>query len=203
ESALGGADPHAPVPLASLSKAITAACVAALIRDGKLAFDTPLSAALAKFIVAHAAPRDPRLGRVTIAQLLTHRAGFPTGDDDDPASGRNLDRYLKQHSSRAPPRPELLAATLRSKLTDEPGTRYAYGNGASQLLGAIMEGASGRPYFSYCNDAALKPFGLSADYAPAWAVTWSFAGWRMKAEDYLALLDGFADEPRLGAAATA
>src|SRR5262249_17620527 len=49
-TALGGADPGAPVHLASLSKAITAACAATLIRDGKLAFDTPISAALQKFI---------------------------------------------------------------------------------------------------------------------------------------------------------
>src|SRR5215204_3796150 len=60
-SALGGAVPGAPVHLASLSKAITAACVATLVRDGKLAFDTPVSVALAKFIAAHGAPRDRRL----------------------------------------------------------------------------------------------------------------------------------------------
>ena len=43
----------APVLLASLSKAITGACVATLVRDGKLAFDTPLSKALAKFFKAN------------------------------------------------------------------------------------------------------------------------------------------------------
>src|SRR5262249_26479208 len=56
-SALGGADPDAPVHLASLSKAITAACVATLVRDGKLAFATPVATALAPFIAAHGRPR--------------------------------------------------------------------------------------------------------------------------------------------------
>src|SRR5262249_9617630 len=60
-TAIGGADPDVPVHLASLSKAITAACTATLIRDGKLAFDTPISAALNKFIAAHGRLRDPRL----------------------------------------------------------------------------------------------------------------------------------------------
>ena len=45
---LGGADPARPVLLASLSKAITGACVATLIREGRLGFQTTLAAALAK-----------------------------------------------------------------------------------------------------------------------------------------------------------
>src|ERR1043166_5574681 len=73
-SVRGGADPGAPVHLASLSKAITAACIATLIRDGKLAFDTPVAAALAKFIAVHGKPRDRRLLRVTIGDVVTHRA---------------------------------------------------------------------------------------------------------------------------------
>jgi CubicO group peptidase (beta-lactamase class C family) len=203
-SALGGARPDAPVHLASLSKAITGACAATLIRDGKLSLDTPVSAALEKFIAAHGKPRDPRLAQVTIAQLLTHRAGFATGDDDDPASGRNLDRYLKTNTSRAPPKPELIAATLKAKLAHAPGERYAYGNAAYQLLGAIIEETSRQPYLSYCRDAVLAPAGATGDFEPAWRVSAAMGGWRMKAEDYVKFLDLFAaDDPRLGAAAQA
>jgi CubicO group peptidase (beta-lactamase class C family) len=203
-SALGGANPDAPVHLASLSKAITAACVATLIRDGKLEFATPIAAALARFIAAHGRPRDPRLGGVTIAQLLTHRAGFAVSDDDDPASGRNLDRYLKAHSSRAPPGPSLLAATLRARLMHAPGERFAYGNAAYFVLGGIIEEASRRPYASYCGDAVLKPSGLVGDIEPAWRVSSSMGGWRMRTEDYLTFLDLFAaDDGRLGPVAKA
>jgi CubicO group peptidase (beta-lactamase class C family) len=203
-SVLGGAKPDAPVHLASLSKAITAACVATLIRDGRLAFDTPVSVALEKFIAAHGKPRDPRLADVTIAQLLTHRAGFATGDDDDPASGGNLDRYLKTNTSRAPPRPALIAATLRAKLAHDPGARYAYGNAAYQLLGAIVAEASGQAYLSYCRDAVLASAGAGGDFEPAWRVSWAMGGWRMRAEDYLKFLDLYAaDDLRLGAAAKA
>lgn len=203
-AALGGADADAPVHLASLSKAITAACVATLVRDGKLSFDTPISVALAKFIAHHAPLRDRRLGDVTVAQLLTHRAGFATGDDDDPASGRNLDHYLATHTSRAAPRPSLLTAVLATRLVRMPGADYAYGNAAYFVLGAIIEEASGRPYRSYCGEAVLKPLGLAGDLEPAWQVAAAFAGWRMRAADYLKLLDVFAaDDDRLGAAATA
>ena len=203
-ASLGGADPDAPVHLASLSKAITAACIATLIRDNKLAFDTPVATALAKFIATHERLRDPRLGEVTVAQLLTHRAGFANGDDDDPASGRNLDRYLLTHTSRAPPRSSLLAATLRAKLVREPGAAYAYGNAAYFLLGAIIEETSGKPYLAYCGDAVLKPLGVSGDFEPAWRVSSAMGGWRLRAEDYLKFFDLFAaDDARLGTTAKA
>jgi len=201
-SALGGADPDALVHLASLSKAITAACIATLIRDGKLAFDTPVAAALAKFIAVHGKPRDPRLLRVTIGQLLTHRAGFANSDDDDPATGRNLDRYLKTHTSRAPPKASLVAATLKARLVREPGAEYAYGNAGYLLLGAVIEEASREPYLSYCRKAVLEPLGLSGDFEPAWRVSSSLGAWRMRGEDYLRFLDLLAaDDQRLGAAA--
>jgi CubicO group peptidase (beta-lactamase class C family) len=203
-SALGGAKPDRPVPLASLSKAITGACIATLVRDGKLGVETPVSQALAQFIATHGKPRDPRLAGVTVAQLLTHRAGFATGDDDDPATGRNLDAYLKRNTSRAPPKPSLVAATLRAKLAHEPGAQYGYGNAAYLLLGAIIEEASCKPYLGYCREAVLGPLGVTGDFAPAWRVSSSMGGWRMKGKDYLAFLDLFAaDDPRLGEPAKA
>jgi CubicO group peptidase (beta-lactamase class C family) len=203
-SALGGVKTDQPVHLASLSKAITGACIATLVRDGKLGFDTPVSQALARFIAVHGKPRDPRLAGVTVAQLLTHRAGFATGDDDDPATGRNLDAYLKTQSSRTPPKPSLVAATLRAKLAHEPGARYGYGNAAYLLLGAIIEEASRKPYLTYCREAVLAPLGITGDFAPAWRISSAMGGWRMRGEDYLAFLDLFAaDDTRLGAAARA
>jgi CubicO group peptidase (beta-lactamase class C family) len=201
-SALGGAKPDRPVPLASLSKAITGACIATLVRDGKLGFETPVSQALARFIATYGKPRDPRLADVTVAQLLTHRAGFATGDDDDPATGRNLDAYLKRNTSRAPPKPSLVAVTLRATLAHAPATQYGYGNAAYLLLGAIIEEQSRKPYLTYCREAVLAPLGVAGDFAPAWRVSSSMGGWRMRGEDYLAFFDLFAaDDTRLGAVA--
>jgi CubicO group peptidase (beta-lactamase class C family) len=201
-SALGGAKPDKPVHLASLSKAITGACVATLVRDGKLDFATPVSQALEKFIAVHGKPRDPRLAHVTVGQLLTHRAGLATGDDADPATGHNLDVYLKTHTSRAPPKPSLVAAALKAKLAHEPGAQYGYGNAAYLLLGAIIEEASGKPYLGYCREAVLAPLGLKGDFEPAWRVSSAMGAWRMTAADYLGFLDLFATDG-LGAATKA
>lgn len=167
--AVGAVDPRAPLHIASLSKAITGACIAALVRDGKLAFDF---------------------------------AG--AGDDNDPASGRNLDRYLKTHTARAPPKPALLAAVLKAKLVRAPGSQYAYSNASYFLLGAIIEEASGRAYPDTCRDAVLMPLGVAGEIEPSWRVSPADGGWRMTAEDYLTVLDLFdANDHRLGAAAKA
>jgi CubicO group peptidase (beta-lactamase class C family) len=78
---IGGADVGGAYHLASLSKAITGACIATLVRDGKLALDAPLSQTLAKFFRAWGRPADARIERITVAQLLTHRGGFPSRQD--------------------------------------------------------------------------------------------------------------------------
>jgi CubicO group peptidase (beta-lactamase class C family) len=196
---VGGADSKAPVPLASLSKAITAACIATLVRDGRLAFDTPASVALAHF-AARTGGLSPRFGRVTVAQLLTHRAGFGT-KKDDPGSGFGLTRYLQDHSAMDRPRPEFLAWAFR-QLADEPGEKFAYSNTGYLALGLIVEQASGQRYVPYCRQAVLAPLGIAGELEPDWRVLWSFAGWRMTADDYLTLLDLFAaDDGRLGKAA--
>jgi CubicO group peptidase (beta-lactamase class C family) len=114
-TSVGGVDPTAPVHLASLSKAITGACTATLIRDGKLAFDTPLSTSLRSFFATHGKPADLRVLSVTTAQLLTHRAGFAGNPDKgDLVTGPNLVAYLKANSAREPPKPALLGHRLQN-----------------------------------------------------------------------------------------
>jgi dienelactone hydrolase len=119
-AAIGGADSNRPVLLASLSKAITGACIATLVRDGKLTFDTPLSRALASYFERNGRPDDPRLERTTIAHLLTHRSGLPGRDDgNDAATGGMLKTYLANHSPREPATPAYLSAVLSSKLESD------------------------------------------------------------------------------------
>src|ERR1700730_2515333 len=87
EVAMGRAAVGAPVPLASLSKAITGVCIANLIDRGRLSFDTPLSQALARTFARIGTPADPRLLQVTISQLLVHRARLGGQEDGEPFGG--------------------------------------------------------------------------------------------------------------------
>lgn len=76
------------VPLASLSEAVTGACIAGLVDRGRLAFDTPMSQALARTLARLGPPADPRMQGVTVGQLLVHREGFDRAEGGDPVTGR-------------------------------------------------------------------------------------------------------------------
>lgn len=199
---IGGADPAAPVHLASLSKAITGVCIATLIDTGRLSFNTPLARAMPKFFARHGRPADPRIERITISQLLTHRAGFAGNSDrDDLVTGRYLAVYLRRQTAKAPPQPSLLVGAFNATLRRAPGQRYVYGNTAYAVLGAVIEEVTGRSYTDYCRDAVLAPMGAQGDMEPGWQVLQAYGGWRMSGENYLRFLDVFGSQQRIIGAA--
>lgn len=190
QAGIGSADPSSTYLLASLSKAITGACVASLVRDGKLGFDTPLATALSRFFKQNGRPIDRRIERVTIAQLLTHRAGFSSSDDgNDPATKSAFQSYLANHSSRDTPTPAYLASVLATGLKRDPGAQPAYSNAGYLVLGGVIEEATGKSYEDYCREAVLKPAGAAGALDPVWKIMGSYGGWRMAGADYLAFFE--------------
>lgn len=197
EAAVGVVRPGASVPYASLSKAITGVCVAKLIERGRLAFDMPLSQALARTLARLGRPADPRLLGVTISELLVHRAGFDGKQDEVNAP---LAGYLRQNTARRTAFDSQLRWLLREHLTYEPGTHYAYSNAAHLVLGAVIEEASGRDYEGYCREAVLLPLGArQAELDPDWRILSSYGGWRMPLADYGRFYQAFAlGNPAIG-----
>jgi CubicO group peptidase (beta-lactamase class C family) len=197
-----GLDIAAPVPVASLSKAVTAVCIAGLIERGTLSFDTPLSQALARTLARVGQPADPRLAAVTISDLLVHRAGFAAEED---VANAPLADYLRHHTARRTAFDAQLKWILRTRLTYEPGNHYAYSNAGYVILGAIIEEASGRDYESYCRETVLTPLGArDAALDPAWRIMSSYGGWLMPAADYGCFYQAYAlGNPAIGPRARA
>ncbi|MDI1287344.1 MAG: serine hydrolase [Reyranella sp.] len=129
EAAMGRDGIGQPLPMASLSKAVTGVCIAGLIDDGRLAFDTPLSQALQRTIARLGTPADRRLLGVTIAQLLTHRAGFDPDKGGDPATAP-LGAYLAKATATRTAFDEGVMWIFRRALPLPPGERYAYRSAA-------------------------------------------------------------------------
>ena len=65
---------------------------------------------------------------MTIAQLLTHRAGFRAADGEDASTGSVLATYLASHSPREPPKPAYLAMFLSRSSFAIPARDFAYLN---------------------------------------------------------------------------
>lgn len=187
----GGLDPAQPLPLASLAKAITGACVATLVRDKRLSFEARLGDVLGPFFRRHGAPADPRVAAITVEQLLAHRSGFSRKANPDPASGVALVAHLREYGSREAHITEATKRALTYRLARPPGQTYEYVNANYLLLGAVIELVSGRDYESYCRDAVLKPLGVAQGKLGKWAALSSYGGWSLTAAEYLAFLHAF------------
>ncbi len=199
----GGLDPEASLPLASLAKPITGACVATLLRDRKLTLDTKLGDVLDPFFRRHGDPADMRVRMITIEQLLTHRSGFSRHANPDPASGAALLAHLRAYGGAQPHLNEALARALRYRLTRAPGRAYEYVNVNYLILGAVIEQASGRTYEEYCRTTLLRPLGVhGARLSDKWAALSSYGGWSLSGAEYLAFLAAFDRDSKMIDAAT-
>jgi CubicO group peptidase (beta-lactamase class C family) len=125
--------------LASCSKPITAMAIMKLVDDGKLTLRTPAFAFLGLRTGA-----DPRASRITIEQLLNHSSGLPHD-----VSARTAD---PMNTARAAADAVLLFA---------PGSRQAYSNAGFNVLGAVIEKASGQSYADFVRDNVFAPAGVT------------------------------------------
>jgi len=152
--ALGG-----PVPdertvfrIASMSKSFTASAVMLLRDAGALALDDPAAQyvpELAGWSLGGSGTGLSDTEPITIRNLLTMTAGFPT---DDPWGDRQQG---------------LPIADFRAMLADgvglnwAPGTRFEYSNLGYAILGLIVTAASGVPYDEFVRTRLLAPLGMT------------------------------------------
>jgi CubicO group peptidase (beta-lactamase class C family) len=171
---LGGPPPDADTVfrIASMSKSFTASAVLLLRDAGLLALDDPAEKYVPEMADWPPVTQDTDL--VTIRNLLTMTAGFPT---DDPWGDR-------QQGLPADEFGELLAGGVRFNWV--PGTRFEYSNLGYAILGRIVKAASGTEYSEFVRTRLLTPLGLartgySAPEFPAAALAVGYrrgvAGW--------------------------
>jgi CubicO group peptidase (beta-lactamase class C family) len=186
------ADPLKPTMIASLSKPITGACTATLIRDGKLSFTTRVGEALSRFFRRYGAPADPRLGQVTVEQLLVHRSGLMGNGDDDPIYGVIEKRANSGRGYLAAIQSLLGEYLVKLHLIRDPGSRYSYSNTGYEVLSAMIEERTGRPYEDYCREAVFGKLGIAEPVLhPDWRMLSGAGGWYIPGPDYLAFFDVF------------
>ena len=127
----------------SVTKQFTAAAILKLEQEGKLSVTDPIGKHL---------PEYPAPGKdLTLHQLLTHTSGIPNFTEDPAIMARKA-----QHYSPA----ELLALFWNKPLEFPAGTRFHYSNSNYDVLGAIIERVSGKPYATYLADELFVPAGL-------------------------------------------
>jgi len=132
----------------SMSKTVLALMTGIALRDGYL---NSVDDAVGDYIEEWA--QDPR-GQITVRQLLQMSGGLAQISDSYEISLDNPAVY--QHFGT-----DFVAPILALPQADPPGSRWDYNNNETNLLGVVLERASGKRYADYLSASLWQPMGLS------------------------------------------
>ncbi len=132
----------------SMSKTVLGMMIGIAIRDGHIAsVDDRADRYLPEWL------SDPR-GEITLRQLLQMSSGLAQISTSYEVT---LDNPAVYHHFGT----DFVGPILALELADVPGTKWDYNNNETNLLGVILERASGRRYSDYLSDALWQPAGLA------------------------------------------
>ena len=153
---LGGANPDAPIHVASLAKSITAIAVALLIQDGRLTLDSDLGELLAPMFAQRGHQLEASLNDITVERLLSHTAGLRASSSVDPVNGLRSSQVLDALNDNA---------TVFDYIVTSGGDhsngerRYSYSKSILCLS---------RACYRSCVRRKLRRLLPAADFWPAW-----------------------------------
>lgn len=176
-----GADETWHFRIASVSKTFTAAAIMLLDQEGRLDIDDrltdPMPGTDAPYLADSPNFAIPYKDRITIRQLLSHRAGVfdvfnnPVPEKSPfPYAGQYYNSYVyaeikePDHQFTAEELAGVVAANGLS--SGQPGAAYHYSDTGYTLLAKIVERVSGMSYDRFLADRFWKPLGLSSTSAP-------------------------------------
>jgi D-alanyl-D-alanine carboxypeptidase len=129
--------------IGSISKQFTVAAVMVLAQEGKLSLDDP---------VARWFPELTRANEVKLRNLMSHTSGYQDYAPQD---------YTIPACTK-PTTPQAVVHEWATKPLDfDPGTQYQYSNTNFNIVGLIVEKASGQPFWSFLKSRVLDPVGLT------------------------------------------
>ena len=137
------------VPVKSVSKTIVAALTGAALDRGEIPTVTATLADVAPRLIPAGA--DPRVGTLTIENLVTMQAGL------ERTSGSNYGAWI---GSR-----DWVADALSRPFVAEPGGRMLYSTGSFHVLGAVLSKVAGESLLSLTRSRLGSPLGIEV---PAW-----------------------------------
>jgi CubicO group peptidase (beta-lactamase class C family) len=159
-----------PVRIASMTKPVTAAAVMMLVEDGTLSLDDRLSDYLPEFADARVAvsPMSNADGAfdtvaaerpITLRHLMTHTSGLGYLFDSRSDLGNAL--IAQQHYGTPGNLAEKMAELSELPLYFQPGERWSY-SWSNDVLGRVIEVASGTPFEEFLQTRLFDPLGMSA-----------------------------------------
>lgn len=137
------------VPIKSVSKTVVAALAGIAIDRSEIpSVKATLGELVPKLIPSKA---DPKVGDITIENLLTMQAGL------ERTSGPNYGVWVNSRN--------WVADALSRPMVREPGNGMLYSTGTSHVMGAVLSTLSGKSLLSLTRERIGKPLGIEI---PAW-----------------------------------
>jgi CubicO group peptidase (beta-lactamase class C family) len=143
--------------LGSDTKAMTATMLATLVEEGKLSWSTTLEQVFPDLAAGPQGRMNPAYGKVTLEQLLAHRAGFtdaswPQGKD-----------FGDMHALPGTPREQraaYVAMVLSEPPVSVPGSTFLYSNRSYAVAGAMAERVANDSWESLMQKRIFGPLGM-------------------------------------------
>ena len=140
----------------SVAKSLVSTLVGAAVADGSIAsLDDPLTRYIPELV-------GSGYDGVTVRHLLTMTSGVAWNEDyGDPQS--DVARFS---ATEAVDGLDPIVVYMRGlKREAEPGTRWQYNTGETNLIGVLVRRATGKPLAEYLSEKVWKPYGMTADAA--------------------------------------
>jgi CubicO group peptidase (beta-lactamase class C family) len=151
--------PYSRFRIASISKLVTAIGVMKLKENGKLSLSDsvfgPRGILSDPFF---GEPKDKRVYRINVAELLSHEAGWTQRYGDQ----MFMPLIVAEKMGLKPPvdTKTIVKFALEKNLHYTPGTAKAYSNLGYSVLGLVIEKVSGMAYEDFCRKTILEPLGI-------------------------------------------
>lgn len=138
----------------SVAKSFTSTLVGAAIRDGYIrSVDEPVT----KYIPDLA---GSGYDGVTIAQLLTMTSGVRWNEDYTDVKSDVARMFLEAVPAGQDPTVYYMKNLPRETA---PGSKWVYKTGETNLIGVLVQRATGKPLATYLSDKVWKPWGMESD----------------------------------------
>jgi CubicO group peptidase (beta-lactamase class C family) len=141
--------------LQSVTKTITSVVIGIAVTRGDFpSIDRPV---LSFFDPAKVANVDDRKRRMTVKHLITMTSGIDWNEGLPYTDPRNTATALEEST-------DWVKFTMDRPMSEEPGTRFNYNSGATEVLAAVFRRATGRDIEDYAAEHLFKPLGIDQWY---------------------------------------
>ncbi|WP_373491446.1 serine hydrolase domain-containing protein [Parasphingorhabdus sp.] len=138
----------------SVAKSLVSTLVGAAIKDGFIkSLDDPLTTYIPEL-------KGSGYDKVTVEQLLTMTSGVKWNEDYEDKDS-DVARFNTTKSTDGVDPVILYMKTLVSEA--EPGTRWQYNTGETNLIGVLVAKATGKSLSEYLSEKVWKPYGMAQD----------------------------------------